>query len=246
VEILEKEQKLMWMPYNEIRDVAALLYVPQWSEANWLLMQMETQLISNTAHTDMTLLRAIAKEFPEKVDYFPILDNDRVLDNKELKVEFRKKIRAQNRFGANVFDSAAVGMWLFGEDPRNNYGLSRVKSNKTAETSESYVLPHNTNFELDENNCVIFRSSKREKTKLLCIHVHSKDPELFSNEAETIKKYLKRNDKHRGEYYLFFPKVFFELVKGNYTGGTLLKFIAFSPIFIKFTEKIRSRLAKYV
>lgn len=110
-EELESGKKIRWMTYNKSHDVSALLYSPNLTQSQWLVERLMEELGENQFLTDMTALSTIRRNNPDSVETFT--------DIKE----------ALDKGSVGAFDSAAIGMWLCGQDPRSHYGILKLHNN---------------------------------------------------------------------------------------------------------------------
>lgn len=101
---LLEEDKLWWTNVGDAYDCAALLFSPNPSRALWLKTEIIKLLISDPTITDMLALRRIKLHYGDLVSYSP----SKLINYDE---------------GANLFDLLQFGMFLFGSDPRNLFGL---------------------------------------------------------------------------------------------------------------------------
>ena len=65
------EEQIHWLPFNHERDVASLVFRPSQSESQWLQERFVESLSSKRDLTDMTLLREVSKNHPDRIMYFP-------------------------------------------------------------------------------------------------------------------------------------------------------------------------------
>ena len=73
-----------------------------------------------------------------------------------------------------IFDSAPIGMWLLGQDPRNHLGrIIRFK-----ELAESYIQPQSTKYTFNLDAQTLVTSTG---TQIFNLHVHSKEISYFNS-----------------------------------------------------------------
>jgi hypothetical protein len=109
-------KSLAWTRHSEGADVATFLYSPNFREIDWVSAQITDIVKTDKNSTDMSALSRISMTNPERVHILPsnIESTQNMGENKE-SVEY---------FGG-IFDPATYGMWLTGQDPRNNLGIIR-------------------------------------------------------------------------------------------------------------------------
>lgn len=212
------EEQIHWLPFNHERDVASLVFLPSQSETQWLQERFVESLCSKRDHTDMTLLREISKNHPDRIMYFPVAEspNSQLL-NKDASEEF--SIRASSQFSKfqGIFDAAPLGMWLTGQDPRNHRGqILRYKP-----IPESYVDPamFKDRLELKEENLMY-----DENIPIYDLHIHSKARNLFSPKANKVLRKLIRRSLDGEMESEFSPSVYLTLATG-FTSRRIKKFL---------------------
>ena len=202
------EEQIHWLPFNHERDVASLVFLPSQSETQWLQERFVESLSSKRDLTDMTLLREVSKNHPERIMYFPVAEspNSQLL-NKDASEEFSK--RASIQFGKfqGIFDAAPIGMWLTGQDPRNHRGqILRYKP-----IPESYVDPTVLmgRLKIKEKDLVY-----NESIPIYDLHIHSKASNLFSPKANKVLRKLIRGSLDGEMKSEFSPSAYFSLIRG--------------------------------
>jgi hypothetical protein len=167
--------KPMWFQFNEERDVAAIIYLPNRDIATWLKEEMIEKFRVNPSHTDMTILREIASENPEKVDYFPIAEsaNSEIFRN-DVSASARAKNSQEFEKFSGLFDSAPMGMYFLGRDPRNHRGtLVRFSP-----LPEAFVRAEKSHFNYSHKNMAL--RINQVDFPLHNLHIHSKLPNVFT------------------------------------------------------------------
>jgi hypothetical protein len=167
--------RLKWFRHDNLADVASLVYLPNLSETKWLRAQLLTELKNDSFVTDMSALNRIRDRHPERIDIF----NDIFLDS-------------ESSSTLGVFDGLSLGMWLCGVDPRNTYGMQWLHENgdyRPDDKTKLESLLSNAEWFLD-NGSIRYRTNGLTQ-EVHCLHIHSKDEELFSlNNNEKLGKYL--------------------------------------------------------
>lgn len=143
-------------------------------------------ILKNNDLTDMTLLSNFKKEFPDLVTELP----SQLASNS-------KKSASQGDF-SGIFDAATWGMYLAGQDSRNRKG-SRIVYGKV---QNHFIDPSLYNYEFDAENSLIV-SNKQNAIELYCLHIHSKDIQMFKYPWPS-KKLLKRISKREKDQILEF------------------------------------------
>jgi len=178
------ENRIHWMPFNEERDVASLLYLPSQSETKWLQKEFLRNLSTKKDHTDMTLLREVSKKHPNRIMYFPVIESPHSqLLNKNSQLDFSERASTQYKIFHGLFDAAPVGMWLTGQDPRNHRGrILRYKP-----IPESDVDPTTLNGRLELREQALMYNGD---IPIYDLHIHSKERKFFTDQKNKLLRKL--------------------------------------------------------
>ena len=237
-----------WQQFNFERDVASLLFVPNLNFSRILSELLNQSLARNPSHTDMTILREIRRENPKVVDYLPIVDSGiSAILNPHFQNTQQILRESQNSvfFGKGIFDSAAIGMWLLGHDPRNTYGKFLLHDTGIMDTGQTPIDPKNLEYELTSSGHlkVFDKSDINKKTSLWSLHVHSKEKKLFSiSWVKRLDYYISLANSNPDLIKGFRLKSVFSMFIDNLWTGTPHRFFFGFPIVHRF----RSRLLKLV
>lgn len=225
-----KIDKLLWGNYSSTHDVASLIYLPTIQLTKVLYKTMLEHLERDWHHSDMTLLRAVARELGENHEYLPSIPNDSSRLINSLGSWPAEFIASQSRLFDNfqgVFDHQIVGMYLDGLNPRMTYGLRETLFDKTVETGESFVDPREVKFLLNDQLKIV---DDQLHYPLYSIHMHSKNLELFRNTSKLLVKRIS-DANAKSKNLKFDITIFWELVVSNIRRGMLLRW---SKHLIKF------------
>lgn len=170
---VEQLDKLTWLNANSFLDCAALLYSPSIDAIEWLIAELRKEIVLHTDSTDMKVLYSIRKKSPGAINLFPSTspvlavellrrDNERFLENTKMTSYF-----------GGIFDVLNMGMWLTGQNPRNQGGkIIRYENYFTQDNdfdSSSFLL---------HDGCLSVGEQPREN--VFNLHVHSKNLRLLS------------------------------------------------------------------
>jgi hypothetical protein len=226
----EQIDTLAWMKVDEQRDTAALLYSPNKEESTWLSETIINILVSGESVTDMTILRQIADSNPDKVIELPtfatgmesFINEDKGLNSGEI---FEIPKTTFQKFG--IFDPAAIGMWLTGIDPRNNYGTTIYFDTQGILRGGTYLDPSKFRYQFTGNELIgVFGNNK---IPIWCLHVHSKNLGLFSEAWKTKLQDLIFLSKNGEILYRRSAMGLLRLVISNLKQGTLLPYLLNTP-----------------
>ena len=122
---------------------------------------------------DMTILGDLFKEHPERV---------RPLPSYEEVTGVRLPMDAAEL--ASIFDGASIGMYLGGDDPRNNRGIRKFLNEETS-TSLGDPSISAMSFAIDSDQLFCTHPSLGTWLPVMNLHIHSKDLRLFSAPSRT-------------------------------------------------------------
>ena len=226
----EQIDTLAWMKVDKFRDTAALLYSPNVEESIWLSKNIMSILAAGEPVTDMTILRQIADSSPHKVCELPTFTKGME--------SFRNENPGQStvaifdiprtsfpRFG--IFDPAAIGMWLTGIDPRNNYGTTIYFDTQGILKGGTYLDPSKFRYQFTGNELLgIFGT---DAIPIWCLHVHSKNLGLFSDAWKTKLQDIISLSKNGEILYRRSAIGLLRLLFSNLRQGTLLSYLLNTP-----------------
>lgn len=174
-----KKHPIIWSEHSDDNDSAALIYMSGHEHITWFIQQLINELSINPSHTDMSALKSIRRKFPQMVGIFP------------------SNISSARSFEwSGVFDSAAIGMWLTGQDPRNNYGVTLVRdSNHLKSRGERFEVEGIRGIEYILSNTLRVNYGDIS-VPIYCLHIHSKNKRLFKSDSEYLQKLCKDSKKH--------------------------------------------------
>ena len=169
-------EKLSWMRFNDTHDVGAIFILPSSKQSQFLLDQLVHLFSNDPSLTDMTLLNAFGRLHPDMVLYLPVAANsfDKLI-RRDIVGNHEALEITQNFDQFNgIFDSAPLGMWLLGQDPRNHLG--RIIRHR--ELPESYIQPQQVQLKFDELRDFLYFDNH---IPIFNLHVHSKELKYFES-----------------------------------------------------------------
>lgn len=213
-----------WCEYGPGHDVASLLHIPDSESANQIKGKMIEVLSQNQNLTDMQLLNLIRNEesnvrlFPS----FPGKDCIKQTKNSEIYCDC-----GPPNF---IYDGLTYGMYLSGQDPRNNYGRYSIGDNSPFESGATYINPKSFSWFFDEHGKLNAKCSCcNTAVQLQNLHVHSKNMQLFSgNWKAALERLVFIANKHERVDF-FDSRVLFEMLINSFRNENLGKFLTNSP-----------------
>lgn len=231
-------KSIYWTRFNQDKDVAALVFIPSSDRAVKFKDSMMKALQQNPDLTDMSLLSKLSTDNPEYFRILPSLDTPMGhLQNKlsPITPEAQRIIGEEMSLFGGVFDPAAIGMWLTGQDPRNYFGTTKVHGRNIIDSGDSFTDPSNISYSLNESK-ELLGGVDGDMFKIFNLHVHSKRLSLFGlNWNIHLARYIKKsaNPKEFNEKNL---KLFITLLLDNFHNKTLIRYLSNLP-YIRTVKK---------
>jgi len=192
--------QLAWLNVNSLCDVASLVFSPNSNETHFFVNELRIIAKEDPSTTDMLSMREFALRNPSHHTYLPSLTerNSRVPD------VYDENAKSQIANFQGYFDPSAIGMWNFGQDPKNLYGFR----NRFHLDSSYDLNPSKSEYFFEESR--LFDSDGLD---IYSLHVHSKFLPLFSeNWALSLAKEL-RKAREKRRVTMFNPRAFIGAIK---------------------------------
>ncbi len=219
----DSSNEITWMNYNQGHDVSAILFSPRIEETTWLVRELEKLLVTDKSLTDMTALAKIRAMNPDRVNQLPGVTES--------------KYKALS----HCYDSAVLGMWLCGEDPRNHYGFLKLHSNSEYSRGSIDFNPSELNFSYSSTMGLQIEIASQPVT-VNCLHIHSKDLRLFGHNWENQLEYFVNLSKQSKPMKKFLAPVLLQLFRDNVAQHSLIRFILGIPPIYKVRMWARQKL----
>ena len=227
MEDLVNIKNLAWGLYNENRDVGSLVFVPNPKKSTWLLNTLLAELNLNSDHTDMTILRKISDTNRSEIRYFPVPIMEMFNVNSSAPNSFIIDLKSRLLSLNGVFDSAALGMWLTGQDPRNNYGSYKLFSQSNVKNGDSLLDPSKLELFIERGS--LYAKFGIEKMEIHCLHIHSKNIEIFAPNLRLIERNISLFKKTGKSILKMKWSIFLSLFFQALQEKKVISFIAFMP-----------------
>jgi hypothetical protein len=183
--VIESLDVLAWTRFNDVRDVATFIYSPNHKEIAWVVEEIKKLIVTDRLITDMTSLSHISARNVDRVKILPSTPS-------ELK---------EGEHG--LFDPAAYGMWLTGQDPRNRWGFLH----KYIPLLDSDSKPENFSYIVKKEGRIEISDVKKSYS-LYNLHIHSKRKVLFGQNWLTFLKWDAFHSQRRILSISFSPHAF--------------------------------------
>jgi hypothetical protein len=182
--------------------IPSILYLKDRTAAD-LLCEFSLQCINQDAETtDMKILTRLQKDYPESITVLPSGPVDINFYVEGTSNDFANSQAAGLSKFKGIFDGAAIGQFLLGDDPRNNRGFRNIYF----ESGYSSLCAKKLGYEFSTSRKFIDILIDSERIPLFAIHVHSKDSRVFSpNEFfSVIQNRIKNNLGRPEKEFLFY------------------------------------------
>lgn len=239
--------KPAWLKFDMIRDLAAILYVPNIIKSKWLAERMIWELQHSTEMNDMQLLNLISTKYPSEVTILPSSPNvtSSLFEGNDFLDENQKQMVSSNFYNFDgIFDPAAIGIWLTGSDPRNNFGITRRFDTKRLLEGKTYINPSKVSLEYSTSNG-LYISENATKIRVFNLHIHSKNERFFDEGWEDEMSELVRLSRIGRIQRTYSIRIFLGLLISNYRNRTLFRFILWFP-FLAPVKKFLSAIKGFL
>lgn len=156
--------------------IASCLYFKSSLAAQTLASFTIKSVNFNTSTTDMHILKNFINDFGGKIQILPS-GPYQPSAFKNADIEFLKQIKSSISYFDGIFDGFDIGRFLFGDDPRNNRGLSVLRRND----SRTYLDASKIDLLMTKNREFPSVKNISDFTVLpiYSLHIHSKKLNIF-------------------------------------------------------------------
>lgn len=208
-------KKLAWLKVNSEVDVAAIVHFPSPAHTEMLSKEIVTLAKATPGTNDMIVLHKLAEILKSNHEYLPSLTPN----NKSPFIDKKLQEKRVGYFGG-IFDPLALGLWYFGQDPKNSFGL---RKRYVGDISHD-LNPVNT--KLSICNGVLHDQSG---TQVFSLHVHSKLLSLFGENWESSLKSQLIEAGEQRKKYSFNIQAMFQAMRSRKVRETTWILIALIP-----------------
>ena len=192
--------------------IASILYLRDFKAADKLRKLALNESAKNSLTTDMHVLKILSVN---SKDNFQLLPTSPCFTNPLVKpnlIFVQKNDLACEYFGG-VFDGFDLGRYLFGDDPRNNRGISIIRKVDT----KVYIDVRKLDFTIDQNRSFpyILNTLNNQKLPIYALHIHCKNLRYFSDDTN-YKMFMKAiiNSKNKMQYRIY-PRIFLKSMQAS-------------------------------
>ena len=228
-DVFMQTRNVFWLRYGPRADIAALMYFPTGAETAKFYSDLLGQF-QKFPGSDMQVLWALRESFPKTYFTFPIIRNEIVntLNSKIHNVSL-EQIENLNSDFSGIFDAFGIGVWLFGFDPRNRYGFTKVHTREVVDSGDIYIDASKLNLVFNEHGELYAKTCRNELIPIYNLHVHSKNSRLLSPSwIPELAKFIELNE-NESKFISFQPKILLQLIVGTLRTRNLLNFLLQLP-----------------
>ena len=218
-----------WLRYGPRADIAALMYFPTGRDTAKFYSNFLDQF-QKFPGSDMQVLWALRESFPETYFTFPILKNEiaNTLNSKIYDVSLEQIENLDSDF-SGIFDAFGIGVWLFGFDPRNRYGFTKVHTREVVDSGDIYIDASKLNFVFNKQGELYAKTCEDELIPIYNLHIHSKNSRLLSPSwVPEMAKFIELDEKE-SKFVSFQPKILIQLIADTLRTRNLLNFLGQLP-----------------
>jgi hypothetical protein len=176
-ELFSNNEYLFQFPIvSDDRAIASVLYLQNHKAAEYLCNLTLSESKRNPSTTDMEILRTLSINMSK--DFYPLpsapSQRSAIRSTEE---NFLKANSDALEYFKGVFDGFDLGRYLFGEDPRNKRGFSRVRWNDP----EVYLKARELQFSIgsSRNFPYVYDSESNAEVPIYALHIHCKKNSFF-------------------------------------------------------------------
>jgi len=232
-------KKLAWLKVNSELDVAAIVHFPGLDQTTELLKEISLLMSLNPGTNDMLALHDAAKKLKEGHKYLPSLTSHNSYKHESFGLAEEENLE----FFGGIFDPLNLGLWNFGQDPKNSFGLRKryvgdsshdLNASKAGLKFEDGIL------------------SDHSGTQVFSLHLHSKHLPLFDSQGwENALKLglLESRDKRKQHSFEF--SALYLAIRGSSLRQTIWILISLVPGLkhlrrIRLLEDLKDALKKLI
>ena len=203
---IASQTKLMWFNFNDSRDIASLVWVPSQKQAFWMYRELLTIFSEDPMMTDMSALRQLSLMAHDQMLYFPSIPYTTTLKDRQSNIDHIAKHSPDILEDHGIFDGAAIGMWLTGEDPKNHRGMLC----RLIHLSDGPIDLRDRKFKVIKD--CLYLVEQDSLLPIYNLHIHSKNRYLFSKNGTFILRLFVSLSNKKISFPIFLPLTFLYLL----------------------------------
>ena len=188
--------------------VASVLFLRSADSANIFREYIISEVLGNPGTTDMKILGLLKSQHPYLVRILASFPIQETAAYSPMHQSIRDDFEYSEKLFNGFFDSADIGQYLLGDDPRNHRGVKYLRR----ELATSYLKAGTLNYSFSSERQFVGLASGSTR-KIYSLHVHSKNPKVFSKRFsyQTIRKALLEQDLP--EKHILIINIFLKAIK---------------------------------
>lgn len=229
-----KLRKLAWLKVNSEIDVAAIVHFPNLEYTVKLLNEIETCARVNSGTNDMIVLHDSASRLRSFHHYLPSLTSQNA---HKTEMFGDAELKSLEMFGG-IFDPLNLGLWYFGQDPKNSFGL---RTRYLGDNSHN-LNPNKTRLKFADGIL-----NDGSGTMVFSLHIHSKFLPLFGKNWEVALKEGLEQASIGAKKYSFHPHSLLLAFQGNRARTSIWQLLSLLPFLnrlrkFQLVEKCKNRI----
>jgi hypothetical protein len=225
-----------WIGYGKQADIASILYSPNY-ETTKQLRDLILKEISLGNLIDMEILYKV--RHLTNVLLLPVSNSNQAMLGSLRSRHYSGSIASleNQEIFQGLFDSASIGIWLTGQDPRNRFGFTKVRTMEIINNGAVQIDPSQGTYSLDEAGCLYFHSEDKNRIPIYNLHIHSKETKLFSpNWDRHLREYVELVG-NQPRFVKFDALMLLRLIALNAKQKTLIRFFLNMPLLMRLRQK---------
>jgi len=192
--LISKSKSLIQFPIvSDSLAIASCLYIKNLKAANYLANVTLIEALRDDKTTDMHILRKISKDKKSGFGILPTAPSARE-SMLEVSENFLKSNSKSISYYKGVFDGFNIGRYLFGDDPRNKRGFTKLRHSDVS----NYLNVRKLEFSITSSRDFpfVYDFETKKHIPIFALHIHSKKLALFKirQSSKYIRKAIKKAD----------------------------------------------------
>lgn len=203
------DAEILFPIVSEQRSIASTLYISNAKVASELIDFIKVYSTEDSYITDMQILSKLGKLQDVNFRALPTVPSN----SNSLQIDHKLDLKANEnsiKYFKGVFDGANLGVYLFGDDPKNHRGTSKVRQI----ISDSFFVPRKIDFIFNQerNFLDIYDPITDSSIPIYSLHIHVKLAKIFTEFRTSSYLKLAVFESSKQSEEKFYVKVFLKSV----------------------------------
>lgn len=204
------DRPLAYTMVGEHSGVASLLFLRSAEAARFFKRYIVSAVLNDANTTDMKILGLLQSQYPDSVRILGSFPLDETNAYAAIHLSIKNDFEYTQNLFNGYFDSADIGQYLFGDDPRNHRGVKYLRR----ELASSYLHAGRLNYIFNpEREFIGLREGAVRD--IYSLHIHSKNSKLFTQRLSYRLLRKAVLNQSLPERHLLIPSVFLNALKGS-------------------------------